>query len=143
MRGGRKAMLWRPCNFAPIHSLTGPVGQPFASCQGGSAVHLLRMHKLTNGTGFLVLALSCYSGDPDVIRSLALAPLIGCFTRLCADNVKSPHQVTRGSPVEALKFHSNTQSHWSSGPTVCLLSRGSAVCILGMHKLTMEPGFSC
>jgi hypothetical protein len=28
--------LWRPCNFPPIHSLTGPVGQPFASCLGGS-----------------------------------------------------------------------------------------------------------
>ncbi len=23
--------LWRPCNFTPTHSLTGPVGQPFAS----------------------------------------------------------------------------------------------------------------
>ncbi len=25
--------------------------------------------------------------------------------------------------VEALQFHSNTQSHWSSGLTVCFLSR--------------------
>ncbi len=27
---------WRPCSFTPIHSLTGPVGQPFASRLGGS-----------------------------------------------------------------------------------------------------------
>ncbi len=27
--------LWRPCSFTPLHSLTGPVGQPFASRPGG------------------------------------------------------------------------------------------------------------
>ncbi len=27
--------LWRPSNFTPTHSLTGPLGQPFASCLGG------------------------------------------------------------------------------------------------------------
>jgi hypothetical protein len=27
--------LWRPCNFTPAHSLTGPVAQPFASRLGG------------------------------------------------------------------------------------------------------------
>jgi hypothetical protein len=27
--------LWRPCNFTPTHSLTGPVGQLFASRLGG------------------------------------------------------------------------------------------------------------
>ncbi len=27
--------LWRPCTFTPIHSLTGPMGQPFASRLGG------------------------------------------------------------------------------------------------------------
>ncbi len=27
--------LWRPCIFTQIHSLTGPVGQPFASRLGG------------------------------------------------------------------------------------------------------------
>jgi hypothetical protein len=45
--------------------------------------------------------------------------------------------------VEALQFHSTTQSHWSSGSTVCFPSRGSAVCVPGMHKLAMELGFSC
>jgi hypothetical protein len=28
-------VLWRPCNFTLLYSLTGPVGQPFASCLGG------------------------------------------------------------------------------------------------------------
>jgi hypothetical protein len=27
--------VWKSCNFTPPHSLTGPVGQPFASRQGG------------------------------------------------------------------------------------------------------------
>jgi hypothetical protein len=27
--------LWRPYNITPLHSLTGPVGQPFASRLGG------------------------------------------------------------------------------------------------------------
>ncbi len=45
--------------------------------------------------------------------------------------------------MNALQFHSNTHSHWSSGSTVCFPSRGSAVRIPGMPKLTMEPGFSC
>ncbi len=83
---------------------------------------------------------------------------MGSFTRLCADGVKSqlwshiafpgsvpllagpppPHNTVTdrapvkllgGSHVEALQFHSNTQSHWSSGSTVCFLSRG----ISGLH----------
>ncbi len=37
-------------------------------------------------TGILLLALSRYIGDPDVIRSPALSPS-RCFTRLHADNV--------------------------------------------------------
>jgi hypothetical protein len=39
-------------------------------------------------TGILLLALSCYIGDPDVIRSLA-SSLSRCFTRLHADNVQT------------------------------------------------------
>jgi hypothetical protein len=45
--------------------------------------------------------------------------------------------------VEVLQFHSTTQSHWSSGSTICFLSWGSAVRFQGMHKLTMERGSSC
>ncbi len=29
--------IWRPWSFTTIHNLTGPVGQPFASCPGGSS----------------------------------------------------------------------------------------------------------
>jgi hypothetical protein len=61
--------VWRPCNLTPIHSLTDPEGQQFAS---------LGMHKLTLDIGV-----------PEVIRSLALPPFSGCFTRPYADNVKS------------------------------------------------------
>ncbi len=39
-------------------------------------------------TKILLLALSRYIGDPDVIRSLASSPS-RCFTRLCADNVQA------------------------------------------------------
>ncbi len=35
--------------------------------------------------------------------------------------------------VEALHLHSNTQSHWSSGSTVCFLPRGPAFPVKGMH----------
>ncbi len=44
--------------------------------------------------------------------------------------------------VEALQFHSNTQSHWSSESTVYFPSKVSAVRVLEMHKFTMKPGFS-
>ncbi len=40
-------------------------------------------------TGICLLALSCCIGDPNVIWSLTLLPFSGCFTRLCANNVKS------------------------------------------------------
>jgi hypothetical protein len=43
--------------------------------------------------------------------------------------------------VEALQLHSNTQSHWSSGSTVCFLSRGAdSLCPGDAPTLTMEPG---
>jgi hypothetical protein len=48
-----------------------------------------------------------------------------------------------GGPVEALQLHTTTQSHWSSGSTICFSSRGSALRVLGIHKFTMELGFSC
>jgi hypothetical protein len=146
------------------------------------------------GTGILLIVLSRYIGDPDVIRSLASPPFSGWFTKLPDNNVKNqrlhsssvgtplgfvltmwradsiahhmpspvpfhslqallllatqwpvraPVKLLGGSPVEALQFHSNTQSHWSLGSTLCFPSRGSVVRILGMHKHIMEPGFSC
>ncbi len=77
----------------PLHSNTQPLwssgsticfpprGQRFAS-QGCPHTY--------NGTGFwvLLLAMSHYIGDPEVIRPLA-SPSMGRSTRLCADNVKS------------------------------------------------------
>jgi hypothetical protein len=62
-----KNILWRPYNFTPTHSLTGPVGQLFASCLGGQRFASWGCTKIHNKTGFLLLALSCYIGDPDVI----------------------------------------------------------------------------
>jgi hypothetical protein len=39
-----------------------------------------------------------------------------------------------GSHVEALQLHSNTQSLWSSGSTVCSLPGGAAVHVPGLHS---------
>jgi hypothetical protein len=57
--------LWRSCNFTPIHSLTGPVGQPYASRLGGQRF-ASRETQTHIGTKFLLLS-SCYIGDPNVI----------------------------------------------------------------------------
>ncbi len=35
LHGSPVNVLWRPCNFTLLYSLTSPVGQPFASCLGG------------------------------------------------------------------------------------------------------------
>jgi hypothetical protein len=35
--------------------------------------------------------------------------------------------------VELLHSHTTTQSHWSSGSTICFLPRGAAVCVPRMH----------
>ncbi len=40
-------------------------------------------------TGILLLALSHYIGNPDMIGPVASSPFSGCFTRLCADNVSA------------------------------------------------------
>ncbi len=118
----------------------------------GAAVRLLEMRSHLQWDRVLLLAMSRYIGDPDGIWSLTL-PSLGCFTWLHVNNVESRHdhtshafpgsipllagpppprntvtgqspgQVAGGSP-EALQFHSNTQSHWSSGPTICFLPGG-------------------
>jgi hypothetical protein len=58
--------MWRSCNLTPIHSLTGPVDQPLHPVQQVSASHP-GDEQTHNGTGFLLLALSRYIGDPDMI----------------------------------------------------------------------------
>ncbi len=75
-----------PCSFTPIHSLTGPVGQPFASRLEGSGSHPGDEPTLTMEPGSPVS--NVFIGDPDVIRSLASSPFSGCFTRLHANYVK-------------------------------------------------------
>jgi hypothetical protein len=67
----QKEVLWRTCNltsFSPC--LTGPVDYPFASHHKGPGF------KSTGGylckTGILLLALSRYIGDPDVIDRCGL-----------------------------------------------------------------------
>ncbi len=60
-------VVWRPCNFTPIHGLTRPVGQLFATRLGGQQFMSRGCTHSHNGTGFLLLAMSRYIGDPDVI----------------------------------------------------------------------------
>ncbi len=108
-------------------------------------------------TGILLLVLSSYIGDPDVIDHCGLVwgglrpeMSLGC----CADNVIIPLDLTQlfcpsftlnagppfsfitdivgfwggGGPVESLQPHCiYTMSHWSSGLPVCLPSWGTRV----------------
>ncbi len=90
--------LWKTCNltsFSPC--LTGPVDYLFASCHKGARF------KSPGGylceTGILLLALSCYIGDPNVIDHfcglvwgrLRPEPSLGP----CADNVIIPLDITQ------------------------------------------------
>jgi hypothetical protein len=76
-------------------------------------------------TGILLLGLSCYISDPDMIWSLASLPFSRCFTRLRADNEKS-QRICLPSVGASL----------GSAPTMCkptwshtaLLSRFNACC---------------
>jgi hypothetical protein len=172
-----KARLWR--NVIPIHSLTGPVGQPFASCLGGqgfaswgctnsqwnqvSPVSVVSLHwwpwpdwslaspRLCADNGKLHSALCRRCEKPAVITHC-----LPQFHSIPSESSSSSHHSDLlepqssclgggggGRPMEALQCHSNTQSHRFIESTVCSLSRGSAVRVLGMHELTMEPGFSC
>ncbi len=63
-------------------------------------------------TGILLLALSRYIGDLDIIDHCGL---------VCG-------QLLGGSPVESLQSHFIlTMSHWSSGLPVCFPSQGTRV----------------
>ncbi len=89
--------LWRACNltsFPPC--LTGPVDYPFASRHKGPRFKSSRGYLCE--TGILLLALSCYIGDPDVIDHCGLIwgrprpePSLGP----CPDNVIIPLDLTQ------------------------------------------------
>jgi hypothetical protein len=78
-------------------------------------------------------------------KNVSTTVLTVCFLKYPKTRKKKRRKmkVAIKSCVEAMQFNTNTQSHWSSGSTVCFPGRESAVCVLGMHKVTMKPGFSC
>ncbi len=89
--------LWTACYLtAFIHSFTGPVVHLFSSCQRGIRVQSLGGHLCE--AGILLLALSRYIGDPDVINHCGLVwdglrpePTLGH----CDDNVIIPLDLTQ------------------------------------------------
>ncbi len=98
MRRNRIFDLWRACNltsFSPC--LTGPVDYLFASCHKGPRFKTPGGYLC--GTGILLLALSRYIGDPDVINhfcglvSGGLCPEPSLGPR--ADNVIIPLDLTQ------------------------------------------------
>jgi hypothetical protein len=65
--------MWRACNLtAFIHSLTGPMGQPFASRHEGPGFNPRGGGGYRCETVILLLALSCYIGDHNVIDDCGL-----------------------------------------------------------------------
>jgi hypothetical protein len=91
--GTKNMSLLRPGNFTPLHSLTGPVGQPFASRLGGQRLLSQGCINSQWNQVFPVSVVSLqYIGDPEVIdhwpRPRHHADNRN-FTRLHADNVKS------------------------------------------------------
>jgi hypothetical protein len=72
-------------------------------------------------TGILLLALSCYIGDPNVIDHCGL---------IWGGLLPKPS-------------HIHTQFHWSSDPPICLLSWGTRVQSPGGYSTYVKPGFSC
>ncbi len=65
----------------------------------------------------------------------------GALWRAC--NLTGFTHSSTGPVVHPFASRHGGPSHWSSGSTIFFLSRGSAVHVPGMQKLTMEPGFSC
>ncbi len=147
--------VWRACDFTSFSPcLTGPVDYLFASRHKGPRF------KSPGGylceTRILMLVLSRYIGDPDVIDHFCglvwggLRPELSLGHR--ADKVIIPLDLTQlscpgftlaaglpsgfttdrvgcwGSPVESLRSHFIlTMSHWSSGLPVCFPSRWTQV----------------
>jgi hypothetical protein len=65
-------ILWRACNLTVfIHSSTGPVVHPFASSHEGPGFN---PRGYLCEAGIVLLALSRYIGDPDMIDHCGLVP---------------------------------------------------------------------
>ncbi len=124
-------IVCRSCNLTAFtHSLTGPVGQPFASRHKGSGFNPQGVLE----TRILLLALSRYIGDPDVIDHCSLVwggfcpkPSLGnVIIPLNLPQLFCPgFKLTAGPPSgfttdivgECLQSHCiHTQSHRFTGP---------------------------
>ncbi len=140
--------MWRPCNFTPIHSLTGPVGQPFASCLGGqrfaspgctnsqwnrvSPVSDVSLNWwpwrywslwpcLRWASSRNVIKLLCWQCDNPTWSHTAL---LSQFHARCRSSFWLHNQHSRllgGSPVESLQSHC-IHTHSSIGPVVQLFA---------------------
>jgi hypothetical protein len=151
----KKYRLWRACNlisFSPC--LTGPVDYLFASLHEGPRF------KSPGGylceTGILLLAMSRYIGDPDVIDHHGLVwgglrpktitrpscwqcdnptwshtVFLSRFLASCRSPFRLHNRRSRmlgGSPMESLQSHFIlTMSRWSRGLPVCFPSQGTQV----------------
>jgi hypothetical protein len=60
-------VLWRPYSFTPINRLTGSSGSTVCFAPRGAAVRVLGMLPHFQWNWVLMLAMSHYIGDPDVI----------------------------------------------------------------------------
>jgi hypothetical protein len=132
-----KNKLSTACNLTAFtHSLTGPVGQPFASRHEGPKFNTQRGHLC--GTGIFLLALSCYISDPGVIDHCGLvggglrpAPSLGHR----ANNVIIPLDLTQlFSPSFTL-----AGSH-PSGYTTDIVAAGGEPCgqpAISLHSHTV------
>jgi hypothetical protein len=121
--------LWRPCNFTPTHSLTGPVGQPFSSRLGGqwfasrgfvslyqwpcldwllaSPWDPCQQWEASLGFAPTMRKASCDHTLPSPVPFYSLQVLLLLATQW---PVRGKVKLLGGSPVEALQFHSNTVS---------------------------------
>jgi hypothetical protein len=124
--GHQDLLFWRPCNFTPTHSLTGPVGQPFASRHGGHQCASQGCTQTHNGNGFLLLAMARYIGDPDVIYHWP-------HPRLRADNGKLHLALRRRCEKPAVITHYLPRFH----STPCRSSSSL------QHSDRLEPRSSC
>jgi hypothetical protein len=119
-------IVWRACNltsFSPC--LTGPVDYPFASH------HKEPGFKTPGGdlceTRILLLALSCYIGDPDVIDHCSLVDCITVRNYLASGKVNN-FQNSRRLPIFALIYeapgHMQTLVPARRGLDFCLSQDG-------------------